>query len=367
VKRYDVPFLVPDIGDDEIEAVARVLRSGWLTTGREAECFEDEFREYTGATHALAVSSCTGGLHLALSALGIGPGDEVITTALTFCGTVQAIEETGARAVLADIGPDLNIDATRIEEVITLRTRAIVPVHIGGLPCQMEKIWDFARRCGLRVVEDAAHAAGARYSAGVRVGQGASDAIVFSFHATKNLTTGEGGMITTLDADLAARMRRMGSHGISREGAQFSWQYSVIERGFKYNLGDVAAAIGRVQLRKLDDGIARRAEIAALYRKRLGEVVEVIPSGENSAHHLFIVRVPGDRDRFVSRLAERGVEASAHFRPIPLHPYYENRFGPESRFERAVAIYPQLVSLPLFSRMTGAQAEQMVRAVRESL
>ena len=199
--QVQVPFSRPFVGEEEIEAIAGVLRSGWLTTGSQAARFEEEFRNYVGAGAALAVNSCTAGLNLALSALNIGPGDEVITTPLTYCGTIQAIEETGARAVLCDIGEDLNIDASALHRCLTSRTRAILPVHIAGLPCRMEEIWQFAEQHGLKVIEDAAHASGAEYN-GSPIGSGRSDAVVFSFFANKNMTTGEGGMIVSHSLEL---------------------------------------------------------------------------------------------------------------------------------------------------------------------
>ena len=372
-----VPFTVPDVGEEEVDAVTRVLRSGWLTTGIQTEQFESEFRAYTGAAHALAVSSCTAGLHLALTALGIQAGDEVITTPLTFCATVQAIEETGARPVLADIGPDLNLDISRIRDAITPRTRAILPVHVAGLVCRMDGIWELARQHRLFVIEDAAHAVGARYG-DVRVGAGASDATVFSFYATKNLTTGEGGMVATGNAELAARMRRMAAHGIRRAaqlgGGEPAWYYEVEARGFKYNLSDIQAAIGRCQLRKLESGVRRRSEIAHWYRERLAacEEIEIPTEPERGTHawHLFIARLHLDRlsinrDQFTRELERRGIGSSVHFIPIPLHPYYRGRFGNESSFSEALRQYPRLISLPLYPGLRDQQVEEVVRAVRE--
>ncbi len=262
-----IPFNLPTIGEEEIAEVVATLRSGWLTTGPRTAQFEREFRAYVQAPHALAVNSCTAGLHLALAALGIGKGDEVITTPLTFCATVNTILHVGATPVLADIRADGNIDPEAIESRITERTRAIVPVHIGGLPCEMDAIWDLARRHDLRVVEDAAHAIGSQYK-GLPIGGGfppkrrCSDVVAFSFYATKNLTTGEGGMVTTHREALLERMRILCLHGISKDAwnrysEKGNWYYEVVECGFKYNLSDLQSAIGIHQLRRQEKFIER--------------------------------------------------------------------------------------------------------------
>ena len=230
--RY-IPFALPDIGEEEIQEVVEALRSGWITSGPRTVQFEEEFRAYVGAAHSLAVNSCTAGLHLSLAALGIGPGDEVITTPLTFCATVNVILETGATAVLADIGEDFNIDPAAVARLITPRTRVVMPVHMAGLACDMDAIWSLARAHGLKVVEDAAHAAGTSYK-DQRIGAGESDAVAFSFYATKNLTTGEGGMVTTPFQKLEERMRILSLHGISRDAwnrytENGNWYYEVTE------------------------------------------------------------------------------------------------------------------------------------------
>jgi len=367
-----VPFTVPDLDEREVDAVSAVVRSGWLTTGPEAAAFENEFREYVGCGSAIAISSCTAGLHVALTALGVGPGDEVITTPLTFCGTIQAIEETGARAVLTDIGADLNIDAWKLEATVTPRTRAILPVHIAGQPCAMEAIWNLAGHHGLYVVEDGAHAVGAEYR-GQKIGGTQSDATVFSFYATKNLTTGEGGMVTTNRADLAVRVRLMASHGIARRPGNQGWQYEVAERGFKYNLSDIHAAIGRCQLQKLEGGIETRARIARLYRHLLDDCAELeLPTeaaGGRHAWHLFIVRLNLDqleigRDEITVELARRGVETSVHFIPIPLHPYYRDRFPDRASLPETMRQFPRLISLPMYPGLTDGQVEYVAASIR---
>ncbi len=372
-----VPFFVPDLGDDEIASVAEAIRSGWATTGPKAAEFEQAFRAYAGAAHALAVNSGTAAMHVALAALRIGPGDEVITTPLTFCATVNVILQTGATPVLADIGEDLNLDPERVAARITPRTRAILPVHIAGLPCDMDALWGIAARHGLWLVEDAAHAAGAEYR-GRKIGSGRSDAVAFSFYANKNMTTGEGGMVTTPSAELCQRMRVLSLHGMCRDawnryGENGSWHYEVTECGFKYNLSDILAAIGLVQLRKLDRMNARRAEIAARYNEAFAglEEVQLPPDRSDSKHawHLYVLRLklenlPMDRAQFIEELRALGIGASVHFIPIPLHPYYRRVLELRDPCERALREYPRLVSLPLYSRMTDEDVDRVIGAVR---
>src|ERR1017187_10300345 len=350
-----LPFARPDYSEEEISEVAATLRSGWITSGPRVDRFEREFAQYVGAGHALAVNSCTAGLHLALAALGIGPGDEVITTPLTFCATINVILQVGATPVLADIGPDLNIDPAAIRRAITGRTRAVIPVHIGGLPCAMREIWDLADQYRIKVVEDAAHAAGAQI-AGAALGGGRSDAVAFSFYATKNLSTGEGGMVTTHSADLERRLRTLCLHGINRDAwnryaENGSWYYEVVECGFKYNMSDIMAALGLVQLRKLETMTQRRIEIARRYNDAFREMPEL--------------ELPADRAQFIEELRQRGIGASVHFIPIPLHPYYRATLPMTDACARALAVYPRLVSLPLYSNMTDDEADRVIEAVRD--
>jgi dTDP-4-amino-4,6-dideoxygalactose transaminase len=373
-----IPVGVPDIGEEEIAEVVAALRSGWITSGPRAAQFEKEFRAYVGAPHALAVNSCTAGLHLALAALGIGPGDEVITTPLTFCATVNVILETGATPVLADIGSGFNVDPAAVARLITPRTRAILPVHMAGLACDMNAIWRIAEEHGLKVVEDAAHAAGTTYH-GRRVGSGTSDAVAFSFYATKNLTTGEGGMVTTPSAELEKRMRILCLHGISRDAwnrysEKGNWYYEVIERGYKYNMSDIQAAIGIHQLRKLDRMNARRAEIARRYNAALAEMpeLETPPQRDDCRHawQLYILRLKLerltiDRARFFDEMKRRGIGCSVHFIPIPLHPYYRKTLELRDPCTKALAEYPRLLSLPLYSKMTDEDVERVIEAVRD--
>src|SRR5262245_60915355 len=272
-----IPFNLPEIGKEEIDEVVDTLKTGWITTGPKTAQFEREFKEYVKAPYALAVNSATSGMHLALVALGIGPGDEVITTPMTFCATVNVILETGATPVLADIREDGNIDPASIAEKITTRTRAILPVHIGGLPCDMDAIWAIAREKGLYVVEDAAHAIGTNYK-GYPIGAGnpakgyRSDVVCFSFYATKNLTTGEGGMVVTHDQELYDKMKVLCLHGISKDAwdrysERGNWYYEVMACGFKYNLSDIQSAIGIHQLRKQEEFVKARERQARQYNE----------------------------------------------------------------------------------------------------
>jgi len=372
-----IPFTLPNTGDEEIAAVAEALRSGWITTGPKTAEFEHAFRAYVHAGHALAVNSGTAAMHLALAALGIGPGDEVITTPLTFCATVNVILQVGATPVLADIGDDLNLDPRCVELMITPRTRAILPVHFAGLPCEMAALCNLAGRHNLKVVEDAAHAAGAQYRGHV-IGGGRSDAVAFSFYATKNLATGEGGMVTTNSPQLADRMRILSLHGMSRDawnryGENGSWYYEIVECGFKYNLSDILAAIGVVQLQKLDRINARRAEIAGQYNEAFRKLAEVQlpPDRADSKHawHLYVLRLNLDkleigRAEFIDEMKARGIGCSVHFIPIPLHPYYRRTLELRDPCERTLAEYPRLVSLPIYSKMTNEDVERVIEAVR---
>jgi dTDP-4-amino-4,6-dideoxygalactose transaminase len=379
-----IRFHMPSIGDDEIQEVTETLRSGWLTTGPRAARFEREFRAYVDSPNAIAVNSATAGLHLALAGLGIGPGDEVITTPMTFCATVQTILHVGATPVLADVGPDGNIDPEEIQKRITDRTRAIIPVHLAGLPCHMKAIWSLARQKGIYVIEDAAHAAGALYR-GRPIGGGASgkaaasDAVAFSFYATKNLTTGEGGMITTHQTDLAERMRILSLHGTShdawdRYAERGSWYYEVVDHGFKYNLSDIHAALGIHQLRKLDQFIETRTRYAEVYSRAFADLeeIECPPDDTRCRHawHLYILRlnlsnIRLDRKQFIDELREKGIGTSVHFIPIPMHPFFARL--PLARYEcaRARELYSRIVSLPLYPAMTEEQVHYVAQTVKE--
>ena len=368
----------------EVEAT---LRSGWLTTGPRTAQFEREFADYVRAPHGIAVNSCTAGLHVALAALGIGRGDEVITTPLTFCSTVHTILHMNARPVLADVGADGNIDPEEIERAMTHRTRAILPVHFAGLPCEMNSIWKLARRNGLFVIEDAAHAAGTHYEGrpiGMTPAPGdgdASDAVAFSFYATKNMTTGEGGMITTPRESLAARMRMLSLHGMNRDGwnrysQRGNWYYEVVDAGFKYNLTDIQSALGIHQLRKLDSFIETRARYAQIYNRALGDLEEVeIPRDRQDCRHswhLYVLRLnldllKIDRHEFIEELRRRGVGSSVHFIPIPLHPFFAKLPLAERPCRRALNLYPRIVSLPLYPAMSEEQVHYVAECVKDIL
>jgi dTDP-4-amino-4,6-dideoxygalactose transaminase len=381
-----IPFHRPLIGEQEVSEVVETLRSGWLTTGPRTARFEREFREYVGAPHACAVNSATAALHLALAALKIGPGDEVITTPMTFCATVQAVLHVGADPVLADIGPDGNIAPEEIARRISPRTRAVIPVHLAGLPCDMNAIHALARQYGFYVIEDAAHAAGASYGGQLiggspAPGLPASDAVAFSFYATKNLTTGEGGMLTTGRPEVAETVRTLSLHGASHDAwdrytDHGGWHYNVIAHGFKYNLSDVQSAIGIHQLHKLDEFIRRRTEQAAVYHQELAgrEDLELPPDLPECRHawHLYIVRLNADRlridrDQFIHSLRQKGIGTSVHFIPIPLHPYFAGLPLASYACPRALDLYPRIVSLPLYPGLTDEQLHYVAQSVREVL
>ena len=355
------------------------LRSGWLTGGPKMRRFEERFREYVGASHAVAVSSCTAGLELALAAAGIGEGDEVITTPLTFCASVNVIVHRGAKPVLADICmDDYNLDPEQVERCVTPRTRAIMPVHYGGQPCRMDELLEIARRHDLLVIEDAAHAVGARYRdrpVGVL-----GDATVFSFYATKNMTTGQGGMVTTERQDLAEQVRLLSLHGMSagawkRYEARGSWYYEVLAPGHNFAMTDVQAALGLHQLDRLEGFLAARERYAREYNRRFAElagvaVPEVRPEVRH-VWHLYALRLePGrltiDRDGFIEELRSRGIGTSVHFIPIHHHPFYREGFGfSRGDFPRTEAIYEGLLSLPLYPLMSEADVARVADAVEE--
>ena len=379
-KESFIPFARPDITEAEIEAVARTLRSGWVTTGPETRAFEQEFAAYLGGgVQAIAVNSATAGLHLALEAAGVGPGDEVIAPTLTFTATVEVARYLGADARLVDVDPvTLNIDPAQIEAAITPATRAILPVHYGGLACDMGAIFAIAQRHGLQVIEDAAHALPTR-SKGALVGTLPSAATVFSFYANKTMTTGEGGMVVTRDDALAARMRVMRLHGISRDAFDRftsktpAWYYEVVAPGFKYNLTDMAAALGRVQLQRLPAFVQRRQQLAARYLSELKSLPLILPAdapaGDSHAWHLFVLRLSDDatvtRDEVIQRLSDAGIGTSVHFVPLHRQPYWRDRYGlrPE-QFPAADKAYQRMLSIPLFTAMSDDEQGRVIAALK---
>lgn len=375
-----LPFALPDVGDLEAEAVAAAVRSGWLTSGGIARQFEQDFATYVDAPHAVAINSATAGLHLALEALGIGPGDEVLVPTWTFTATAEVVRYLGATPVLVDVDPvTLNIDLDAAAAAVTPATRAVMPVHFAGLPVSREELRAFAVRHDLRVVEDAAHAFPVK-SSGRWVGAGESDAVVFSFYATKTMTTGEGGMLVTGSAEVADRARTMRLHGINRDvfdryqSKTPAWRYEVVAPGFKYNLTDPAAAMGLVQLGRARAMWERRHKIAEKYLSALVDLpIELPPrasSGDEHAWHLFVIRLNGevDRDTFVQRMAELGVGTSVHFIPLHLQPVWRElgQLLPE-QFPVASREFERVVSLPVFSSMTDREVDRVVDAVAASL
>jgi len=374
-----LPFHIPDIGEDEIQAVVETLRSGWLTTGPKVRQFEEDFARYIGCRHAVAVNSATSALHLALEAVGIKAGDEVLVPTLTFAATAAVVLHLHAKPKLVDCRPEtLNLDPDQLERAITAKTKAIIPVHMTGLPCEMGRILEIAKAHNLRVIEDAAHALPARFQE-QRVGT-IGDITCFSFYATKTITTGEGGMATTENPEWAERMRIMGLHGISKDAwkrytAEGSWYYEILSPGYKYNLTDLAAAIGIQQLKKCDQFWQARQRIAAQYAEGFQDVPEIITpalarDGQH-AWHLYILqlnleRLRISRNEFVELLKQYQIGTSVHFIPLHLHPYYRETFGYRPQdLPQASAAFERIVSLPLYPKMTEAQVQQVISAVRE--
>ena len=383
-----LPFALPEIGEEEIAEVVDALRSGWVTTGPKTRRFEGDFAAWLGdesrgeKLHCIAVNSATAGLHLALEALGIAPGDEVITTTHTFTATAEVVRYLGADVKLVDIDPaTMNIDVAAVEAAITPRTRAIVPVHYAGLAADMPALLALAAKHGLKVVEDAAHALPTTCG-GQLVGTLGSDATVFSFYANKTITTGEGGMLVTRDETLAQRARIMRLHGMNRDAFDRytskvpSWYYEVVAPGFKYNLTDIAAALGIHQLRRADAFFARRCELAAHYDRALSGLPLILPpqaaAGSQHAWHLYVIRLADDaditRDRFIEHLFHDGIGCSVHYIPLHLHPYWRDRYGLQpAMFPHSQKAYERMVSLPLYTRMTSADVERVALAVRRAL
>ncbi len=379
-----LPFARPDISEAEIAAVTQALRSGWVTTGPKTREFEQAFTDYLGGNglQSIAVNSATAGLHLALEALGIGPGDEVIAPTLTFTATVEVVRYLGADPVLVDVDPvTLNIDPDAIRAAITPRTKAIMPVHYAGLACRMDEILAIAHEHGLKVVEDAAHALPTTWK-GQLVGQLQSDVTVFSFYANKTITTGEGGMAVTRHPKLAERMRVMRLHGMSRDAFdRFSaqtpaWYYEIVAPGFKYNMTDIAAAMGVEQLARLPQFVQRRQHLAARYQAQLAGLPLVLPAdapaGDAHAWHLYVVRLaPGarvGRDEIIQALSDRGIGTSVHYVPLHRQPYWRDRYQlTPARFAHAEAAYQCMLSLPLFTAMHDTDQDSVIGALHELL
>lgn len=372
-----VRFALPDIGEEEIAAVVEVLRSGWITTGPKTKEFEQAFARAVGARNTVMVSSCTAALHLALEALGVRAGDEVIVPTLTFASTAAVVVHLGATPVLVDVrASDHTIDPSAIEAAFTPRTRAVIPVHFGGLPCDMDEIVSLARSRDVKVVDDAAHCFPATYR-GRSVGT-LADISCFSFYAIKTITTGEGGAAVTENDEWAARMRMMSLHGLS--GAAWKryldggkWYYEIEEPGYKYNMTDIQSAIGLVQLQRARELLDRRRRIADAYDAAFGdEEAFELParrSDRDHAHHLYVLKLrPGvlrvGRDEFITELGRAGVGASVHFIPLHLHPYYRRRFGyAPSDLPTALELYERSISLPIYPRMTDEEVDRVIDVV----
>jgi dTDP-4-amino-4,6-dideoxygalactose transaminase len=385
-----LPFSPPSIGEAEIAEVVDTLRSDWITTGPKVGRFEQEFAAFIGAPAALALNSCTAAMHLALAALGIGPGDEVISTPMTFCSSIHVIEHVGARPILVDVEPDtLNIAPSRIAQALESaarsrgsKIRAILPVHLYGHPCDLDPILELAREHQLAIIEDAAHAVSAKYK-GQTIGSAAVQRssvdllTCFSFYATKNLTTAEGGML--IGAPHWVDEARIWSlHGMSRDAwkryaARGSWYYEVVRPGFKYNMTDIQAALGLQQLRRLPQFQARRRQLVGRYNEALSQFEELQPPVERPevehAWHLYVLRLNLERlsisrDSFIEELKVRNIGTSVHFIPVHLHPYYRQRYNyrPED-YPVAYREYQRMVSLPLYPRMSDQDAQDVIDAI----
>ncbi len=390
-----LPFSLPSIDQEEIDAVVETLQSGWITTGPKTKEFEVNFAKQIGCKHAIAVNSCTAALHLALEAIKMREGDGVVTSPMTFAATAEVILYFKAQPVFVDIDPmTLNIDIAKLEEGMAIlkkrallkNIKAVIPVHFGGYPCPMDEILQVAQKNQWKVVEDAAHALPSFYK-GRMIGT-IGDITCFSFYATKCMTTGEGGMITTNNDEWAERMRIMSLHGISKDAwkryqADGHWYYDVIAPGFKYNLTDMAATLGIVQLKKSDAFLARRKEIAQRYQQAFSFLpeIETPPMGSMNGQgdqkefehswHLYVIKLhlaalSIDRNRFMSEMKDRGIGVSVHFIPLHIHPYYRERYGfLPTDYPVAYETYQRIVSLPIYPKMTNADVERVIDAVTD--
>lgn len=378
-----VPFFRPSIGEDEVSAVVESLRSGWLTTGPQTSAFESEFQQLLGGdVHAVAVNSATAALHLCLDALGVGLDDEVIVPTMTFTATAEVIRYLGATPIFVDMDPEticLDIDA--VATAITHRTKVIMPVHFAGRPCDMTVLRQLADAHGIAILDDAAHALPAHHR-GALIGSRAAkaDATAFSFYANKTMTTGEGGMLVTTDEEIAQRARKMRLHGIDRDvfdrftNIKASWAYDVVDAGYKYNLTDIASAIGRVQLRRIDEFKAARARIASDYDEAFADLPLCLPAhaarDDEHSWHLYIVQLddgaPVSRNEFIRELQQQGVATSVHYRPLHQMSYWRPMALGQS-FPNADAYFQRCVSLPMFMAMSDAERDRVIEVVRGAL
>jgi dTDP-4-amino-4,6-dideoxygalactose transaminase len=374
-----LPLCTPFIGDEEKAEVIAALESGWLSTGPRVKRFEQEVGAYLGADQSVGLSSCTAGLHVALVAAGIGPGDEVITSPITFASTANVILHVGATPVFADVRPDTyNISVEAISAKITPRTRAIIPVHYAGQPCDMDEIMELSRKHSLLVIEDAAHGIGSKYKERF-IGSGKDRVAVFSFYATKTMTTCEGGLLATGLSELADKVRILSLHGIThdawkRYSASGQWFYEVLYAGYKYNMTDVEAALGLCQLPRLEGFIQQREEICRKYDRAFGSTQELVTPKvvEGVRHSRYIYpllinpdRLRIDRAEFIDALRAENIGTSVHFIPVHLHPYYRDRFGyKRGDYPTAESVYDRLISLPLFPHMKDKDVNDVITAVR---
>ena len=374
-----LPFARPLIEQEDIEEVVDTLNSDWLTTGPKTHLFEEEFAKYIGCKYAVAVNSCTAALHISLAALGIGKGDEVITTPYTFISTVNVIVQQGAIPVFVDIKPDtFNINPDKIGEKINDKTKAIMPVHFAGQPCEMEKIMKIAKDNNLMVIEDAAHAISAEYE-GRKIGT-IGDATSFSFYPTKNMTTGEGGMVTTNDEELANKFKIWSLHGISKDAwkrysAEGSWYYEVVCPGYKYNMTDIQASLGLHQLKKLNNFQRKREGIVKAYNEAFKDMKEItIPFIKNNikhAWHLYVIKIVSEklkinRNQFIEALKAENIGTSVHFIPAHLQPYYRDTFGfKKGDFPNAEYAFERAISLPLFPKMSDKDVKDVINSVKK--
>lgn len=379
-----LPFALPEIGEEEIQEVVDTLRSGWVTTGPKTKQFEFEFVQYLGGDlQALAINSATSGLHLALEAVGVTSGDEVIVPTLTFTATAEVVRYLGAHPVFVDCDPNtLNIAINQIEDKITPRTKAIVPVHYAGLACDMDSILVIAKKYNLKVVEDAAHAFPTLYK-GKLVGTLDSDVTVFSFYANKTMTTGEGGMLVSKNPNIIERCKVMRLHGISRDAFDRyqsktpAWYYEVIEPGFKYNLPDICSAIGLQQLKKIDAFYTKREQMAQKYEKELAGLPIILPpkpTFKHSTHawHIYPIQLKSEcgisRDEFIVKMSEQGIGCSVHFIPLHKQPIWRDTYNlrPDN-FPVAEKVYQRVVSIPLFTKMTDSDQNRVIEAIKNIL
>jgi len=378
-----IPFSLPDLDETEVNEVGKTILSGWITTGQKVKKFESDFQKFIGnGVTAIAVNSATSGLHLALESLGVSDGDEVIIPSLTFTATAEVVRYLGADVKVVDINPGtLNIDIKAVRSAINSKTKVIMPVHYAGLSCNMDEILSLAKEFDLKVLEDAAHALPTTYKSGM-IGSLESDVTVFSFYANKTMTTGEGGMVVTRNSDLAKRMKIMRLHGIDRDAfdrfqsKKPAWYYEVIAPGFKYNMTDIAAAMGIHQLKKLPGFLKRRQYLAKRYFDTLSDLPIILPSddmdGGIHSWHLFVIRVqdnsPVNRDELIQILSDQSVGSSVHYVPLHRQPYWRDKYQlTTDMFPTTDKAYQAMLSIPLYTSMSDEQQDRVIKVLREAL